>query len=203
MFYSINSPIAGLSGLELASHLIKEASKKIASEFPTINTFSTLSPIPNFMKWLGQLSEGKYTAANLRIPDAFKVELQRIYRDSGYSTDQEILSLVNNILLKRTSVTAESSSDMSPSQMESVQKLSLSLCAFYLAKEKTHSGNPYIDSLSFQLFLLPLISYGRYLWLGRGKPLPLDPVARFHLRNGASLHSINWMANPSLQGLRD
>ena len=36
---------------------------------------------------------------------------------------------------------------------------------------------------------------------GNGKPLPLDPVARFHLRNGASLHSINWMANPSLQGL--
>jgi hypothetical protein len=27
-----------------------------------------------------------------------------------------------------------------------------------------------------------------------------DPVARFHLRNGASFHRINWMANPSIHG---
>jgi malonyl-CoA decarboxylase len=32
---------------------------------------------------------------------------------------------------------------------------------------------------------------------------PLDPVARFHLRNGARLERINWMADPSAKGMRD
>ena len=31
--------------------------------------------------------------------------------------------------------------------------------------------------------------------------MPLDPVARFHLRNGASLHNLTWMGNPSIAGI--
>jgi hypothetical protein len=34
------------------------------------------------------------------------------------------------------------------------------------------------------------------------QPLPLDNVARFHLRNGAELHRINWLGNDSAAGLR-
>jgi len=30
----------------------------------------------------------------------------------------------------------------------------------------------------------------------------IDDVARFHLRNGAILHSINWLANPTRNGLQ-
>jgi len=29
----------------------------------------------------------------------------------------------------------------------------------------------------------------------------LDPVANFHLRNGAALHGVNWMGDPSSKGL--
>ncbi len=32
-------------------------------------------------------------------------------------------------------------------------------------------------------------------------PRPLDPVAGFHLRNGASIHRLNWMGDPSPKGL--
>jgi len=35
---------------------------------------------------------------------------------------------------------------------------------------------------------------------GSGKPV--DPVARFHLGNGARLDRINWMGDPSPKGLR-
>ena len=165
MFYSINSPIAGLSGLELATHLIKEASKQIAAEFPTIDTFSTLSPIPNFMKWLEQLAEGKVAAAaSLRMPDTLKENIKSIYatsnsgcgtssafgsptfllREGGSScgslTDQEVLCWLHNILLKRASMTAEGFSDASPIHMDVIQKVSLGLCAHYLAKEKNPSG---------------------------------------------------------------
>ncbi len=42
----------------------------------------------------------------------------------------------------------------------------------------------------------------RYLLHARRGSHPLDPVARFHLRNGARLDRINWMSDPSPAGLR-
>ena len=41
-----------------------------------------------------------------------------------------------------------------------------------------------------------------YLLRARRGDHPLDPVARFHLRNGARLERINWMSDPSPSGLR-
>ena len=42
----------------------------------------------------------------------------------------------------------------------------------------------------------------RYLLHAKRGSYPLDPVARFHLRNGARLERINWMSDPSPAGLR-
>ncbi len=42
----------------------------------------------------------------------------------------------------------------------------------------------------------------RYLLYAKRDSEPLDPVARFHLRNGARIDRINWMADPSATGLR-
>lgn len=42
----------------------------------------------------------------------------------------------------------------------------------------------------------------RYLLHAKRGRLPLDPVARFHLRNGARLERINWMGDPSPSGLQ-
>ena len=41
----------------------------------------------------------------------------------------------------------------------------------------------------------------RYLLHEKRSRQPLDPVARFHLRNGARLERLNWMADPSKSGL--
>ena len=41
----------------------------------------------------------------------------------------------------------------------------------------------------------------RYLLNGKRGRQPLDPVARFHLRNGARLERLNWMGDPSSSGL--
>ncbi|CAJ0913868.1 8029_t:CDS:2 [Entrophospora sp. SA101] len=51
IFYSITSQ-PGLSGIELGNFLIKRVVRVLHSEFPSIETFSTLSPIPRFRKWL-------------------------------------------------------------------------------------------------------------------------------------------------------
>ena len=41
----------------------------------------------------------------------------------------------------------------------------------------------------------------RYLLHEKRGRQPRDPVARFHLRNGARLERLNWMADPSKSGL--
>ena len=40
-----------------------------------------------------------------------------------------------------------------------------------------------------------------YLLHAKHGPEPLDPVARFHLGNGAALERLNWMGDSSEQGM--
>jgi malonyl-CoA decarboxylase len=47
--------------------------------------------------------------------------------------------------------------------------------------------------------LLPLAAY--YLLHAKQRQEPLDPVARFHLKNGARLERINWLGDTSAPGL--
>jgi malonyl-CoA decarboxylase len=48
--------------------------------------------------------------------------------------------------------------------------------------------------------LLPLAAY--YLLYAKRNDEPLDPVARFHLKNGARLERINWLGDTSAAGLQ-
>jgi len=41
-----------------------------------------------------------------------------------------------------------------------------------------------------------------YLVTAKRGPQPADPVARFHLRNGARILAIKWLADPSDKGIR-
>lgn len=51
IFYSVNSPHPALSGLDLASSLIKRVCGDLAQKYPSIHTYSTLSPVPSFCHW--------------------------------------------------------------------------------------------------------------------------------------------------------
>ena len=115
-FYTISNAHAGFSRTEVSHQLIKHAVTSIRSRYPSIQTFVTLSPIPNFRTWLAN----------------------------------------NNKLF---------SEDLPRYSMNERREL-MSECARYLVKEK------------------------------EGKRA-LDPVANFHIKNGATLRRINWLANPS------
>lgn len=52
VFYSISSTQAGLSGVDLGQFLLKQAISLLQNEFPALEIFVTLSPIPRFRKWL-------------------------------------------------------------------------------------------------------------------------------------------------------
>jgi len=51
IFYSVNSPHPALSGLDLASSLIKRVCGDLAQRYPSLHTYSTLSPVPAFCHW--------------------------------------------------------------------------------------------------------------------------------------------------------
>ncbi len=65
VFYSITNCQAGLRGVSFGNLLIKQVAQKLGSEFPRLRTFSTLSPVPGFRRWLAS-SESDIAA----LPDS-------------------------------------------------------------------------------------------------------------------------------------
>ena len=53
VFYSISNCQKGLAGISFGNFLIKQVVEELSRELPSLETFVTLSPVPNFMTWLG------------------------------------------------------------------------------------------------------------------------------------------------------
>ena len=52
VFYSISNCQRGLTGVSFGNFLIKQVVEEICRDMPKLNTFVTLSPVPNFAGWL-------------------------------------------------------------------------------------------------------------------------------------------------------
>ena len=140
-FYSISNCQPGLRGVSLGNFLIKRVAERLRGEFPSIRTFCTLSPIPGFMRWLGEVDIG--SAEQNPVQAKLQAALNQLQPDTG--TDPEHISRQERGAL-------------------------LALASIYLR----------------------LVS-----------PTPAgDPVAKFHLGNGARLQRINWAGDLSKNGVR-
>lgn len=130
IFYSISSTQPGLRGVSFGNFLLKRVVTDLKRDFPKLEHFVTLSPIPGFAAWLGKQ----------RLPVALRDALGADWRG-----DEKLV--------------AEMRAPM------------MSLAAHYLCEAKRD---------------------------GR----PVDPVARFHLGNGARLERLNWLADVSSKGMK-
>ena len=130
MFYSISSTQTGLRGISFGNFLLKRVVEDLKRDFPKLEHFVTLSPMPGFAAWLGRQE----------LPAALKTALAIDWR-----ADDKL------------------SSEMRAPMM--------SVAAHYL-KQAQHKGRP------------------------------LDPVARFHLGNGARLERLHWQADVSEKGMK-
>src|SRR5262245_34270091 len=54
IFYSISNCQEGLRGVSFGNFLIKQVVEELQAEFPRLQRFSTLSPVPGFRRWLGK-----------------------------------------------------------------------------------------------------------------------------------------------------
>lgn len=57
VFYSISNCQKGLRGISFGNFLIKQVVEELRRELPRLTTFVTLSPVPDFARWLQQESE--------------------------------------------------------------------------------------------------------------------------------------------------
>ncbi|MDE2602059.1 MAG: malonyl-CoA decarboxylase [Bradyrhizobium sp.] len=75
VFYSISNTQRGLGGISFGSFLIKQVAEELQREFPRLENFVTLSPVPGLMQWLKEGSdvtvndEGRALLGQLDTPD--------------------------------------------------------------------------------------------------------------------------------------
>ena len=170
MFYSVNALHEALSGLDMAARVIKCAAVEVKKEFPTLQVFSTLSPIPRFVKWLGTVaSGGSASSKGLKIPQQHQRSLA-LATKLPLDTDQQTLLAATHAIISLGSDWTDQ-----PALAQQLRPALTWLVTHYLVNEKSR---------------------------GRGDQ-PLDPVARFHLRNGAMLYRVNWMGNETSAGMAD
>jgi malonyl-CoA decarboxylase len=135
-FYSISNCQRGLAGVSFGNFLIKQVVEEISRELPKLSTYVTLSPVPNFTRWLAR----ELKAENSAISESDRVTFELLERPHWW-TDPEIFGQLEEPLMRAA--------------------------AWYFLRAKTPRG------------------------------LPVDPVARFHLGNGARLERINWLGDTS------
>jgi malonyl-CoA decarboxylase len=129
----------------------------LRQELPNLKTFSTLSPLPGFRRWLTSYIEAAATGEEQHPI------LGAINEAAGLlGTAAELDAVLNT-------------PDWWQNQQvtEVLQETLLSLCARYLHEHREKDQ------------------------------APLDPVARFHLGNGARIERINWLGDISAKGMRE
>ena len=129
IFYSISNCHRGLAGVSFGNFLIKQVATSLKLRFPQLKTFSTISPVPGFRRWLENEAGG----------------------------NDEISALVGRF-----------DDEASGDDREQIERLA----ARYFLEAKNDRDKP------------------------------LDPVARFHLKNGAILERINVLGNPSEKAMQ-
>ena len=152
IFYSISNCQPGLRGVSMGNFLIKRVAESLKSEFPSLKTFCTLSPIPGFMDWViagADLGSGDFKPALIKERD-------------------EALLVLD---LNNKSWPEQINAGWHPETCSEKQKNALTkLCAMYLLHVSSKRGG--------------------------------NPVAKFHLGNGANLYRINWAGDLSKKGIR-
>ena len=173
-FYSITNTEPGLAGVDLGNHLIKSVVQVLQSEFPTLRTFCTLSPIPKFRNYL----EGKIVRCH---------ESVRQQRDANKQQNQDN---IHDIPL--TLIDDDLFSEKDLQQLECIYS---STSSHLDLLETLKSPTWYKDmQVADQLkpLLMKLASY--YLTIEKHHGRPLCPVAKFHIRNGAELYRLNYVS---------
>lgn len=182
IFYSISNTQAGLRGISFGSFLIKRVVDDLSRQFPRLKQFATLSPIPGFRRWLREQPllppEGCLRAAEVRALE----ELQQTAAAAagGRETEREPARRLSQTLEEKGAAHG----------------------AAVLEGVLDYPAWIYQPKVAEQLQPILMRLCARYLLSAKRGNQPLDPVARFHLGNGATVEQLNYLADTSPKGLK-
>jgi len=177
IFYSINNCQRGLDGISFGNFLIKRVVALLGEELPNLKTFATLSPIPGFARWL---------AARLPKQPALLTEEEGAALSAAAPPPLALpapaaAGAATAPLAAETPaqtllrILARRGWQRDEALAKPLEPILTRLCAGYLLQEQ------------------PL----------RGAPRAPDPVAHFHLSNGARIERLNWRGDTSEKGLKE
>jgi malonyl-CoA decarboxylase len=186
VFYSLNNTFKSLSGIGLGEKMIIRAKEYIKEHYPHIKQFSTLSPVPGFKEYLDSILMGQkasYFLTKNMLDDTSKKNrffsqkaIDTIVKEYGsMNSDKEVP--FSKILLRVLHLNDWFENPVYKKHMEDPL---IKLCKHYLTVEKKKDKET-----------------------GLALHAVLDPVAHFHLSNGASIGSINYLANTSDKGMKE
>ncbi|MBV9556132.1 MAG: malonyl-CoA decarboxylase [Pseudolabrys sp.] len=96
VFYSISNCQRGLSGVSFGNFLIKQVVEEICRDLPKLSTFVTLSPAPNFAKWLSRELKAENSVA---LNEADRAAFSLMERPHWW-TDPEVFSKLEDPLMR-------------------------------------------------------------------------------------------------------
>jgi malonyl-CoA decarboxylase len=176
VFYSINNCQRGLDGISFGNFLIKRVVALLSDEFRNIKTFCTLSPIPGYRRWLDAAllaGEATLTEAEEKALIAAAPPQQALPAPASGDGDPAPAPPRREGVVALQRLLAGRAWLRDEAAARAVEPVLTRLCALYLTKEDA-PGRP-----------------------GRAR----DPVAHFHLSNGARIERLNWRADVSENGL--
>ena len=110
VFYSISNCQDGLSGISFGNFLIKKVAYKLKQENEGVNRFVTLSPAPDFTKWLKEKSKDEDLDEDSLLKQAL-IYLIDSDREDGFPNDPVAkFHLGNGAILERINLNSDLSS---------------------------------------------------------------------------------------------
>ncbi len=180
-FYSISNCQPGLRGVSLGDFLIKRVAERLQAEQPRLKIFCTLSPIPGFASWLAKLESVQSVQAP-KVKASVLRELDEALGDLRERYGRDLLALVQ----ARPAPAREAAAPAATSAPAPVP----------VADDDAGNGR------IADLYTLQRLCALYLLQTSPTDARPSDPVARFHLNNGARLERINVGADLSRKGVR-
>jgi malonyl-CoA decarboxylase len=176
IFYSINNCQRGLDGISFGNFLIKRVVALLGAEFRNLKTFATLSPIPGICRWLDR----------------------KLEEDPALLSEEEAAALLA-VSPSELALPAPGSQDAPPPVAAPQGAQALRRLLARRAWPRDEAAAKALEPILTRLC-------ARYL-LGESSPRDpkraRDPVAHFHLSNGARVERLNWRADTSEKGMRE
>lgn len=176
VFYSINNTQDGLAGIGLGNVLIFLVVDRIRQNLPQIENFATLSPLPGFWpRYLRRILTEKETPFNLTRDDLLNLFSSRAAETLTAERQKRAGRTEKDFAAVLTAILSDPSWPENEVYARRLERPLTELAYHYIVREKSARGRP------------------------------VNPVANFHLSNGASISksNINFLANTSERGLQE